>query len=166
VCALLRPGLAPAAPPRFSLDLDAPAAAHHAEGRVIALEFASLRLLLTYTPNSGATDESRLRRAAFDAQLSAFVAAPHAKPLLWCGDLNVAPDAALDLLPSPSSFPRDLAGTTAAEQTRFRTICAAGGLRDVWRVRNPGARGGMTWRGAAYVRACGRGDACSRARAG
>ena len=55
VCVLLRPGLAQAlaAPPRYSLDPDALPERHHDEGRVVALEFATTRLLLTYTPNSG-----------------------------------------------------------------------------------------------------------------
>lgn len=56
VCVLLRPGLERlASPPRFSLDLDAPPERHHDEGRVVALEFATMRLLLTYSPNSGKT---------------------------------------------------------------------------------------------------------------
>ena len=57
MCVLLRPGLlrALAAPPRFSLDLDAPPERHNDQGRVVALEFATTRLLLTYTPNSGKT---------------------------------------------------------------------------------------------------------------
>ena len=135
---LLRPGLAQAAPPRFTLDPGLPAGAHHEEGRVVALEFATLRLLLTYTPNSGKTgakqtqnggplrladvaraEESLARRRAFDVQLLRFVAAPHAKPLLWCGDLNVAPDSQLDLAPSPARFvAEDIAGSRPDEQVR------------------------------------------------
>lgn len=53
VCVLLRPGLQLASPARFLLDLDMPPEHHHDEGRVVALEFATTRLLLTYSPNSG-----------------------------------------------------------------------------------------------------------------
>jgi exonuclease III len=39
--------------PRFTLHAGAPREQHHPEGRVILLEFATLRLLFTYVPNSG-----------------------------------------------------------------------------------------------------------------
>ena len=80
----------------------------------------------------------------------------------------MAPDSALDLGPSPASFPHGFAGTTAAEQTRFRDLLADFRLRDVWRARNATSRDGMTWRGVDYVRArvraCGahRQRACKR----
>jgi exonuclease III len=62
VCVLLRPGLHSVSKPHFTLDLNAPLGTHHPEGRVIALEFDSMRLLFTYSPNSGKTgaDEPRL----------------------------------------------------------------------------------------------------------
>ena len=152
VCVLLRPGLALAAPPRYSLDPDAPAERHHDEGRVVALEFAATRLLLTYTPNSGKTGasssrpgfmaflslaaltqhlganaaESLARRTAFDEQLRRFVAVPHDKPLIWCGDLNVAPDPLLDLAPSADRFiADDVAGSRPDEQVSYACACAA-----------------------------------------
>ena len=69
MCVLLRPGLlrALAAPPRYSLDLDAAPERHNDEGRVVALEFATTRLLLTYTPNSGKTGASCLLVSLFAA---------------------------------------------------------------------------------------------------
>ena len=40
----------------------------------------------------------------------------------------------------------------ASRQERFRGILAAGDLRDAWRQLHPGEHGGMTWRGATWVR--------------
>ena len=84
VCVLLRPGLVLRSV-RFSLDAgEAARGEHHPEGRVMVLEFDTLRVLFTYSPNNGSTPASFLRRAAFDAQLRDFMAAPHDKPLVWC----------------------------------------------------------------------------------
>ena len=150
VAVFLLPGLVPLSV-RFSLDENAPQGAHHPEGRVILLEFATLRLLLTYSPNNGRTPESFQRRATFDAQILALVSAPHPKPLIWAGDLNVSPTAQ-DYI--GASIPHDLPGTTAAEQERFANILAAGNMRDAWRSLNPGVTGGWTWRGAEFLTNC------------
>ena len=143
VAVCLRPGLMPLSV-RFSMDAGAPPGAHHPEGRVILLEFATLRLLLTYSPNLGSTPESHQRRAAFDAQLLTLVSQKHGKPLIWAGDLNVAPTV-LDY--TGAAIPRDLPGTTAEKQARFAGILAAGSMRDAWRSLNSGVSGGWTWRG-------------------
>ena len=144
VCVLLRPGIVPLSV-RFSLDANAPASTHHPEGRIILLEFATIRLLLTYSPNRGGTPESHQRRATFDAQMLTFVSAANAKPLIWAGDLNISPTAN-DWLGNLAGIP----GTTPGEQARFAGILAAGGLCDAWRSLNPGVQGGWTWRGAAF----------------
>jgi exonuclease III len=68
VCCLLRPGLHLATLQRFNLSAVTPPLAHHPEGRVIVLEFATLRLLFTYSPNSGLTRACAPRRAACCAQ--------------------------------------------------------------------------------------------------
>jgi exonuclease III len=146
VCVLLRPGLVPLST-RFSLDLSVAPGVHHPEGRVIVLEFDTLRTLFTYTPNLG---NNPSRREKFDTQLHSFVSAPNAKPLLWAGDLNVSPTAR-DY--QGAAIKRGVvAGTTTDEQERFAGILAAGGLRDEWRSRNPGVMGGWTWRGDKYLR--------------
>ena len=150
VCALLRPGVVPLSV-RFSLDAGAPPAAHHPEGRVLLLEFSTLRLLLTYSPNQGVTPESHQRRANFDAQLLALVSSVDGKPLIWAGDLNVSPTAD-DYI--GAAIKPGLAGTTPQEQARFASILFAGDMRDAWRCLNPGVRGGWTWRGAAWLTNC------------
>jgi len=149
ICALLRPGLEPVSV-SYSLEPSASAGSHHEEGRVILLEFATMRLLLTYSPNNGDKPESFQRREVWDAQVLALLSASHAKPLIWGGDLNVAPSA----LDWSGPLPKKLAGTTEAEQSRFKQLLVAGRLRDAWRSLHPGEAGGWTWRGDKYMTGC------------
>lgn len=67
------------------------------EGRVIVAEFESFFLLNTYVPNSGQKLERLNFRIDWDQKLQAmFLKLQQTKPVIWCGDLNVAKDA-LDL---------------------------------------------------------------------
>jgi exonuclease III len=78
------------------------------QGRVISCEFKSfevldilnllhvfpslsysLQFLGVYVPNCGRSFD---RRRAWDHEMKQFVSIPRAKPLLLCGDLNVAPE--------------------------------------------------------------------------
>jgi exodeoxyribonuclease III len=147
VAVFLRPDVVPLSV-RFSLDPEAPQGAHHPEGRVVLLEFTTLRLLLTYSPNSGKTQDSFQRRADFDAQILALVSASSGKPLIWAGDLNVSPTEQ-DYTEGIRS--RNLPGTTAVEKERFARILADGKMRDAWRSLHPGVEGGWTWRGGAFL---------------
>ena len=139
--ALLRPGLEPQS---VSYNLEG-APGHHPEGRVILLEFATMRLLLTYSPNNGVKDESRSRRLLWDTQSHALLCAAHAKPIIWGGDLNIAPTEE-DWNVVMNGVP----GTTPDERRRFADMLSAGKLRDAWRSLHPGVRGGWTWRGDSY----------------
>jgi exodeoxyribonuclease-3 len=148
ICALLRPGLKPVS---VSYSLVLGEAGHHEEGRVILLEFATTRLLLTYSPNNGKNAESIRRRKLWDEAVLVLLSATHAKPLIWGGDLNVAPSA----MDWRGNVPKDLAGTTEAEQSRFKRLLAAGRLRDAWRSLHPGEKeGGWTWRGHTWLSGC------------
>jgi exodeoxyribonuclease III len=64
---------------------------HDREGRVITLEFEDYYLLNVYTPNSG-SELKRLRyRQRWDADFLSYLKRLHKrKPLIACGDLNVA----------------------------------------------------------------------------
>ena len=64
---------------------------HEADGRVIFVEFNSFYLMNTYAPNNGWKDEqsSFQRRRKWDQRILDFVSKRSAKPLIWCGDLNV-----------------------------------------------------------------------------
>lgn len=64
---------------------------HDQEGRVITLEFAEFYLVTVYTPNS----QSELARLDYrmrweDAFLSYLKGLEEKKPIVFCGDLNVA----------------------------------------------------------------------------
>ena len=149
---------------RFSLDLAAPDATHHPEGRVIVASFDGLDVLGTYSPNNGMTIASLARRRAWDAEVSAFLVdrpgRASGKPFAWVGDLNVAA-AWEDVGPSPEWFrhkngqeatdesDRGQPGFTPNEQSRFQSICEAGGLVDAYRLLHPQPDWSVdsTWRG-------------------
>jgi len=67
------------------------ASKHEPDGRVILVEFETLRLLNTYVPNNGWKEEpnSFQRRRKWDKRILEFVTQNSDKPLIWCGDLNV-----------------------------------------------------------------------------
>jgi len=64
---------------------------HDKEGRVIAVEFETFFLLNVYTPNSGSELKRLTYRQRWDAHfLSYLKEMEKKKPLIVCGDLNVA----------------------------------------------------------------------------
>lgn len=97
---------------------------HDREGRVIAAEFERFYVVTIYVPNSK-RDLSRLPyRQAWDRDLLAYLKALEArKPVIWCGDLNVA-HTPLDL-----ARPKGNEGThgfTPEERAGFDAFVAAG----------------------------------------
>ncbi len=75
----------------ISVSYDMGIAEHDQEGRVIAAEFEDFYLVTVYTPNSG-NDLKRLGyRQTWDADFLNYLKSLEAKkPVLVCGDLNVA----------------------------------------------------------------------------
>ena len=64
---------------------------HDQEGRVLTAEFESYYLVTVYTPNSGSELARLDYRQLWDADFLAFVKQlEKSKPVLMCGDLNVA----------------------------------------------------------------------------
>lgn len=64
---------------------------HDQEGRVIALEFEQFFLITVYTPNSGSELKRLPYRQTWDAAFLAYLQTlEKEKPLIVCGDLNVA----------------------------------------------------------------------------
>mmetsp|Transcript_3556 Transcript_3556/g.9682 ORF Transcript_3556/g.9682 Transcript_3556/m.9682 type:complete len:310 (+) Transcript_3556:173-1102(+) len=122
--------------------------AHHPEGRVIAMEFDSLFVLNTYTPNSGNKHE---RRVVWDEGITRALAAT-SLPIVYGGDLNIAPNE-IDVS-DPARF-KGVPGFLPAEQDRFRTLLRDSGLVDaVHRLRKKKAEEQgkdveaiYTWRG-------------------
>ncbi|WP_125704870.1 exodeoxyribonuclease III [Lacticaseibacillus daqingensis] len=97
---------------------------HDTEGRVITLEYPNFYLITVYTPNSGSELKRLDYRQDWDKAFLAYTQALAAKkPLVYCGDLNVAHQP-IDLK-NPTSNHHN-AGFTDEERTDFTTQLAAG----------------------------------------
>jgi exodeoxyribonuclease-3 len=116
--------------------------AHDGEGRVITAEFPGWWLVNVYTPNSqrGLT-RLDYRVTAWDpAFLKYLRKLEKKKPVVFCGDLNVA-HTEIDLA-NPRSNRRN-AGFTDEERASFAKLLAAGFV-DTFREFEPGS-GHYTW---------------------
>ncbi|MDR2524683.1 MAG: exodeoxyribonuclease III [Oscillospiraceae bacterium] len=116
--------------------------AHDAEGRVIALEFAAYYLVNVYTPNAR---EGLVRlpyrmewEDAFRAYLQTLAAQ---KPVIVCGDLNVA-HCEMDLARPAAN--RMNPGFTDQERGKMTELLAAGFV-DTFRYFHPELRGAYSW---------------------
>ena len=112
------------------------------EGRLITLEYPDFYLVTCYTPNAQqglARIDHRLQwDAAFREYLSAL---DQKKPVIACGDLNVAHQE-IDLK-NPASN-RGNAGFSDEERESFGRLLEAG-FTDTFRYRNPEATGIYSW---------------------
>ena len=112
------------------------------EGRLITLEYADFYLVTCYTPNAQrelARIEHRMRwEEAFADYL---VALDAKKPVIICGDLNVAHQE-IDLK-NPSSN-RGNAGFSDQERNSFSNLLAKG-FTDTFRYLHPDTTGAYTW---------------------
>ncbi|CRG95284.1 AP endonuclease (DNA-[apurinic or apyrimidinic site] lyase), putative [Plasmodium gallinaceum] len=128
---------------RYNLSFNLDSNIHHDEGRVILVEFSDFFLLSTYTPNNGFDYTKFERRRLFDEELEKFVASlKNKKPLIWTGDLNIAPED-IDLS-HPAEFrrmkkndvPKEFIGQpgcTDFERKNFKKILSSGDLVDSYR---------------------------------
>ena len=112
------------------------------EGRLITLEYPDFYLLTCYTPNAQrelARIDHRLRwEEAFRKYLSQL---DQTKPVILCGDLNVA-HKEIDLK-NPAAN-RGNAGFSDEERAAFTALLDAG-FTDSFRHLNPDATGCYTW---------------------
>ncbi|HDP23995.1 MAG TPA: exodeoxyribonuclease III [Deltaproteobacteria bacterium] len=126
-------------PVSVSYDMGIPE--HDTEGRVITLEFAQFFLVNTYTPNA---QHGLLRleyRQKWDAAFLAYVKhLEEEKPVIFCGDLNVA-HAEIDLA-NPKANERN-PGFTVEERRGFDRYIQEGFI-DTFRVFNKDP-GQYTW---------------------
>lgn len=108
-------------------------AEHDREGRVIYAEFDDYFLLNVYTPNAG-DDLKRLEyRMAWDAEFLKFLKKlEKKKPVLFCGDLNVAHEE-IDLARPKEN--KKSAGFTDEERAGFSKLVKAGFV-DTFRMFN------------------------------
>lgn len=115
---------------------------HDQEGRVITLEFAKFYLVTVYTPNS----QSELARLDYrmrweDAFLSYLKGLEEKKPIVFCGDLNVA-HKEIDLKNPKTN--RKNAGFTDEERGKFSTLLGQGFI-DTYRYFYPDQERIYSW---------------------
>ena len=123
---------------RYGLnDLD-----HEAEGRVLTLEFEEFFLVNCYTPNSQ-RDLARLSfRLAWEDELLEHLQWLDAiKPVIYCGDLNVAHEE-IDIRNVKSNIGNS--GFTNEERGKMTRLLDTGFI-DTFRFMNPDLEGSYTW---------------------
>ena len=115
---------------------------HDHEGRVITLEFEDFYHVTVYTPNSQAENARLDYRMDWDDAFRAYVKGlDEKKPVIICGDLNVAHNE-IDLK-NPKTNRRS-AGFTDEERGKFTELLAAGFV-DSFRHFYPDLEGIYSW---------------------
>lgn len=115
---------------------------HDQEGRVITLEFDTYYLVTVYTPNS----QNELARLPYrmeweDAFLAYLKELEEKKPVIFCGDLNVA-HKEIDLKNPKTN--RKNAGFTDEEREKFSRVVESGFI-DTYRYFYPEQEGVYSW---------------------
>ena len=112
------------------------------EGRLITLEFDEFYLVTCYTPNAQRELARIDHRLKWDEAFRQYLQQLDAKkPVIVCGDLNVA-HKEIDLK-NPSSN-RGNAGFSDEERESFSQLLSCG-FTDSFRLLNPDATGAYTW---------------------
>lgn len=115
---------------------------HDLEGRVITLEFDDLYLVTCYTPNSqDGLKRLDYRMAWEDAFLAYLKSLEEHKPVVVCGDLNVA-HREIDLKNPKSN--RKNAGFTDEERAKMTHLLESGFI-DTFRHFYPDVEGAYSW---------------------
>lgn len=115
---------------------------HDHEGRVITLEYPEYYLITEYVPNSKQELERLDYRMTWeDAFLSYVKELEKKKPVIFCGDLNVAHQE-IDLK-NPSSNHHN-AGFTDEERGKMTALLSSG-FTDTWRHFHPDKAGVYSW---------------------
>jgi len=115
---------------------------HDHEGRLITLEFEKFYMITVYTPNS----QDELKRLDYrmeweDDFLSYLKKLEQTKPVILCGDLNVA-HKEIDLKNPKTN--RKNAGFTDEERNKFTALTQAG-FTDTFRYFYPDLEGAYSW---------------------
>ena len=115
---------------------------HDHEGRVITADYGGFYLVTVYTPNSKRGLERLAYRMEWEDAFRAYLVTLDAKkPVIVCGDLNVA-HAEIDLK-NPKTNHRN-AGFTDEERGKFTELLDAGFI-DTFRALYPDRVGIYTW---------------------
>ena len=115
---------------------------HDHEGRLITLEYPDFWLVNCYTPNA----QNELARIDYrmeweDALRDYLMSLDRVKPVVYCGDLNVAKEE-IDLKNPKSN--RGSAGFSDQERDKMRTLLASG-FTDSFRYLYPDREGAYSW---------------------
>lgn len=146
---------------------------HHDEGRFQFFAFQDIDVIQSYVPNNGTNDTSFQRRREWDEMMLQFVkdrrkllehCSQQERPLLWCGDFNVARDyrdgthwvkhedgTLYEFWTDPikcnigkksrtimeDSQNVGIPSFTPAERMRFEAFLKEGDFADVWRESRP-----------------------------
>ena len=115
---------------------------HDHEGRVITLEFPAFYMVTVYTPNSQ-RELTRLEyRMKWEEDFLAYLKIlEQKKPVIFCGDLNVAHQE-IDLKNPKTN--RKNAGFTDEERAKFTTITQSGFI-DTFRYFYPDLENAYSW---------------------
>lgn len=115
---------------------------HDTEGRVITLEYKDYYLITVYTPNSGSELKRLDYRMDWEDEFKKYLEKlDKNKPLIICGDLNVAHEE-IDLK-NPSSNHKN-AGFTDEERGKF-SILLDSGFVDSFRYFYPDKKDAYSW---------------------
>ena len=115
---------------------------HDQEGRVITLEFEDFYFVTVYTPNSKRGLERLDNRMLWEDDFRAYLKQlDKVKPVIMCGDLNVA-HKEIDLKNPKSN--RKNAGFTDEEREKM-SIFLSEGFIDTYRFFNPDKEGMYSW---------------------
>ena len=126
----------------LSVRLGIGAAEHDLEGRVITLEYAEFFLVNVYTPNSQEQLKRLDYRMDWETDFLAYLKALESeKPVVVCGDLNVAHEN-IDLKNWKTN--RKNAGFSDEERAKFSEMMANGFI-DTFRYFHPDAEGRYSW---------------------
>lgn len=119
----------------MSITYDMGVAEHDTEGRVICAEYDDFYLINVYVPNSGQKLERLDYRKKWDADFRSYLKnLEKTKPIILCGDLNVAHQA-IDLKNDKANYNKT-AGYTQIEIDGMDNLLAAG-LVDSFRHFHP-----------------------------
>ena len=112
------------------------------EGRLITLDFGDLYLVNSYTPNVQRELTRLDYRMVFEDDLRAYLTAlDREKPVVLCGDLNVAHEE-IDIKNAKSNIGN--AGFTYEERGKMTDLLAAG-FTDTFRYTYPDKKDAYTW---------------------
>lgn len=115
---------------------------HDKEGRVITAEFADFYVVTVYTPNSQRELTRLSYRMEWEAAFLAYInGLNEKKPVIFCGDLNVA-HKEIDLKNPKTN--RHNAGFTDEERSCFDKVLESGYI-DTFRYFYPDAEGIYSW---------------------